>query len=948
MLFRTTRWSGKIVEGSGPGQIDWPWVLRVSERTQDVDRGPREASPAWLEMWEVVGFMRWSVMLAAWLFGSVIAGATSEGLAGQFRGGQSRGGQSRGGQSRGGQGAPDGQEGKKGTKVPEAGHWAFRQDHLEGGDERLGSLAALTLLQASGSTDPTRMDLSRRHREFVLSQLGPQRFSLNAGHEKSETVPRRIVEGMAALTASSGPPFTEAGKVLLALLGRGSSRLRTAVVDALVAHVLWEETRSPPREPGVKNELRQRIVHNPPPSESELEDASRILWRCDGKLFLASCIRGMERNRERFPESTDLYLKEIRHRLRIDFPSPEEWVVWWERQKVNSLSQIFAECQRLVSRESAHQWRQVMKRLRETLDAEGVLATVSETLRVARGLELRLAAVVVLGDFPDWVRDVRITENGVGKVPAGDAPKPDPRDRLMSQAVKLLLETAQGEAQLHERAEVRRSALGALRKYQTFLERKAEFRAPISQLVLQRFEALLESGEKGYVGARRDDLLEVLRTAGALGILEAREHVETFVRSSLRSDDLELLTAGAAALGRLVRGGLALDTARLYFRLFKLNGDRPVAEVKELRRACVAALNARPQDAAARQEIREFHAGILGKGADELRIPAILGLGTLAQDRDEEALKVLVDVVARHAGFEAQEVMAALNAIAYVGGLEVLGKILPLLGVRDGRFQNKAVYDHLWRTVVGLVKREGPRALPWSIARLEELAMGNDSLLYLEVILPLSREPELRPFLATDQLDLDDRAHLSGLWRTTLSQAWTAEVLAYEGELPVSLRRLEDLQNKNGKIREVIPAEVAALAAHRDSRKKRRKVREMLQSGSAIDPQTIVKELQALIEAEKTPADRWYGFRWIEAQLAHPTVKKAAKAPGLYGQWSDLLKSEGKDALFAGLPASFRANYLRRVEALVTSSAPPPADAKSPDAKSGGGDTPPQSNGAKS
>ncbi|MCZ6794989.1 MAG: hypothetical protein O7J95_15405 [Planctomycetota bacterium] len=818
--------------------------------------------------------------------------------------------------------------------------WSFRPEHLEGPDERLGSVAALTLLQATDAPDPLTR---KKHLEYVLARLRAESVGSFDGHEASALAVRRIVEGMAGLTATSGPPFPSAGKVLLGIIGRGPTAIRAAVVDALVAQVEWEATQRP-AQGLLKDELQRLIVHNPPPDEARLADASRVLWRCDGKLFLAACIDGMRINQQKFPGSTDLYLKEIRSRLRIDFPSPGEWAAWWTERKEQSLSQIFAECQRLVSDESARQWRQVMKRLRETQDAEGVLASVGETLRVARGLELRLAAVGVLADFPDWVRDVKIPEGTSGAASVGDSIA-DRRGRLLSRAVTLLLQVARGEMQPHERFRVRRACLAALRKYQTHLERSAEQHALVTQLVLGSLDRLLETAGRGDLGASRGDLLEAFHTAGALQLIEARQKIEGFLRSSTSSGDLELLTAAAAALGRLVKSGMPVETARLYFALYALDGERSPAQVKALRRACTAALNARPGDEASRGELRRFHSTILAEGPGALRIPAILGLGTLAQDRDDEALKTLVAVVARHATFEAQEVIAALDAVAYVGGVKALERLLPLLGTREELHPNKTVYEYLWKTIVGLVQRGGRSVLAWSVAFVEGRAVAQDSPVFLEFVLLLAAQPELATLFSPEQIEEIDPADaqaLQEIWRTALTLARATELLDESAADPTLLRRLEELGGKNAEVAKRIPADVAAVAAYREARTTRSALAAKLQDLSPRDPAQLATELASLIEPGSPALERWYAFRWVESRLAVAALRRQEKAPALYKQWIGLWKGDVRAAVFEGLPASFRDDYWQRLEALIEAAPRAPKEEPSSDGagKGGGGAAP--------
>lgn len=815
------------------------------------------------------------------------------------------------------------------------GAWAFRRDHLEGPDELLGSVAALNLCQAAGSPEPSKKIDRKRHLDFVREKLDPRAFLLEAdGGPGPEAfrVSRRILEAATALTVSGSPPFPETGDLLYQLLGRGPDKVRGLVVGALVALIDSEERRGQPGRPGasrLKEEVASRIAHNPPPEGTVLQDASRVLWRSDGKRFIEAAIAGMDQNREKHIWSTELYLREIRRRLRIDFESPEGWGKWWASQKERTFPEIFADCQRRISERSAYHWREVMRQLRDAQEVERVLVAIQATLSEARGIELRLAAVALLGDFGAWVRDVKLPE-----VTGGDPDAGDPRDRLLARAFLFLLEVAEGKSRPHEDRQVKRAALMAMRKYQSFLDARSELLEPVTQLIAPRLEAAI--GQLPSIDDRAE-LLEVLHTAGALGLSAVREQIEALLKL-LAHDlvDLEVSTAATVALGRLVRSQLRGETAELFITLFDFKGDaEQQSQIRDLHRACVNALNARPENEDVRKKVRRFYRKILDQKTDELRIPAILGLGILAQDKDSEALEMLVDVVAKPKSFKAQEIIAALDAIAYVGGREALHHVLRNLGARDQLVQkDQAVYEHLWGKAVSLVKAERGSDLSFAIARLEELAMSQDSLLFLECVYALSREPELEQAFSTQGAALGDQERLREVWVVVLARARASELVGPKDRSPeekedlsVSLEKLSDLQRKNPEVDAKIPTEAEQLKSFVEGKTKREALVAKLGEAGSFGPVAITEEWSTLVEAQRSPWERWFAFRWIEKQLgilAHksPGSLDAGAVTTLAATWAELVTSDAKAGLFEGLAPQFKTRYTERLGALKTAGPP--------------------------
>jgi hypothetical protein len=804
---------------------------------------------------------------------------------------------------------------------------AFQPQDLAGEDRKVGDLAAFKLLQAIASKDPGAQASVQRHLAFLRSALDPARLAQQNGQPQNPAAivsAQRIVEALTTSTQTSGPAFPELGQVLLPLVGQGPETLRVAIVDSLSALIQWERRASTGEraalpEVSLIDEVGRLVQHNPPPPPRVLADACRILWRNDGKKFLAYTVGGLSLNRVISPGAAAGYVRELRRRLRIGFASPEGWEAWWAENRARTLEEILVDCQRRLGEDYASTWRQSLRRLRETDDVERVLAEIQDALALSYTLEVRLAAVGALADYHDWVRDAKLGR-------AGGAEVEELRAKLLGRACQLLSDVIQGKAQLMEPPEVTRAAMAALRRYPAFLERSSDLLHPVAELVAERIAGLLEPGLP-LGGEARLDLLEAVRTSGALRVAGAQPMIERILREEACAADFELLAASVGALGRLVKRGLSLETARLVLAHFEAAPAVSEAAARELRRACVAALNARPENESVRAEVRAFYAGVLFGGDEkDLRIPAILGLGTLAQEQDGGAIQALVDVVVRSEAFETPEIVAALDAIAYVGGRRALSDFLPLLELKDKlAARDKMIADHLWRKIVALAKLEDLLTLSWLIESITQLAFKNDSLSWLEESRALFNEPDLKEAFAIEKLNPEDAVRLQLLWDLTLGQARVAELLGRDEEAAAILARLSSLLLKGQRLKEAIPAQVELLSSHGAARKQRLALIEKLARSEGLEPAGLLRDFDALMKTETAPWARWCNLRWIERQLGEPALRQAPKLQPLYQLWSTYLASEANAEVLKDLPPAFPERYRRRIEAAGTA---PPAPAE--------------------
>lgn len=824
--------------------------------------------------------------------------------------------------------------------------WEFDPTQLEGEDENLGNLAAIRLLEAAGPGDPASAALRLRHREYVMARLQPAAVTATSEDPAALRATRRILTSLGTMIASGGPPFPEATNGLLSLIGEGPGVIRSAVMGAVESILRREREGLGEQGPGkypAREELCRRIEHNPPPKPGFLRDASRVLWRSDAKRFLESAFSALERNREKYPESTQLYLREVRERLGIDFASASDWSQWWSRQREKPLADIFRACQERVAQESANAWRRCARRLLETADAERLLDAVGETIESATSPELRLAAVETLAELSTWIRTARLTVRDSSGAPVASADAnaiQALRDRLEERTHGLLLGILRGESFARERGRVERAALVALRRQRAFLERRKDLLEPLSAILLARLEAIVADGRFVDGGESREDVLELVRTAGALGLTDSREAIESLLDRPAGHLDLELLTASVTSIGRLVKDRLTLSTAQLLIRTFQAELDASAERLRELRLACVGSLNALPAEEPVRDLVQGFFLEIITRGQErEFRIPAILGLGTLAQGKAPGALDALVSVVARPQRFETAEIVAALDAVAYVGGRDALEPFLGLLAARDDLVaKDRAAFDHLWRKVVGLARSDGASGLTWTVSRLQEIGVERDSVEYLEFVSRLTAEDSFSPWLSTEKLDLGDEDRLRCLWVVALARSRAADLLGRDADAAEEdVQRLRALASQNPQIREAVPTDVSVLEKHAEIRSRRASITATITKPGAFDASQVAAAMDSLVRAEIDAVGRWCELRWIERALASEDLRRRDPKRTLARHWLARLEGAEGAGLLSGLPVAFTKAYPARIASLGAPAEPPVDPPPPPPATEGGG-----------
>lgn len=809
---------------------------------------------------------------------------------------------------------------------------------LAGNDSRLGELEAYKLLERMGKE-------KRRppgpYRQFLSAVLDPAHF----GDRKVNSAPARSVAALRITGAITleirGDSADPAGfdDILLPLLGVGSQVLRNSVVKAVSALVEQEKRKGPQvSESGTKGKkvstlqrLCEIVEHNPPPAPALLEDVSKILWESDGKRFLSHVIAGMILNQERNPDSTPLYLKELRSRLRLGFPTPKGWSLWWKQQQSRSLPDIFIEVQKKLSQDNASNWKASLKRFRETGDYVRLLAEMQATLQSAYTLEHRVVAVEALGDFAGWLRGAIFPGANV-------AEQEKLRFDLQSRACEHLLKIIKGEdGAEYEQPEVRRQALISLRHFQSFLsESAAGMRREISEFTIERSQRLLEmrpevSESPDYL-AWRAEMLELVRAAGAFKIPGAKKSLDSILHSREFLSDLELQSESIQALGYLLKGSLDLVSASLFMERFRETPALVATDALKLRLACAEALNARPEDGTVLALLRTFHAELLKKSADvRLQMPAIAGLSTLAQGKDPEALETLLGVLASPGRYDTQVLVAVIDAISYVGNREALDEFLPLLKLAGGnQAREKAIDDHLMKRVQGLIKAEGIEGLAWALDRLERRAYQEDNPEYLSSSLRLLEEPGLQALLlprTSENLPAGER--LGPAWLATLAALRAAEVMdSFDGSSAL-YKKMAEFLGRQPQVGEGFPRGLREFQNRLRQQDLRHKINVQIAAGEGLDVQRLLDLFIALaladgFSAEKEPESsasaksyaRWSALKWVEVLLASGQVSAGSKRKALYTAWINYLAAEDNSGFWKDMPAKHRDSGLKRLESL--------------------------------
>ena len=785
------------------------------------------------------------------------------------------------------------------------GSQQFDETQLEGPDAKVAELAAHRLFQTI--TDPgTDEAIRKSHVAYFL-----QKLSFSQSESRTDTaflIAGRIIDALATWITSSGPPFRGVSEAVLPLVGEGPPEFREAVIRAVSALIVREELTG---ESPALEEVSARFRETQPPSRAYIQDASGILWQTNGKVLIGSLVGVLLRYSTAADGSPGFHmatscLEELRARLPVDFPGGDAWQEWWSGQKELPLDRILASAERQARGEFLTNWRKIMGRLRETGDLERVLFAIQDTLENSYSLELRIAAVGLLGEFSGWVQQLRLGTDPDSGLDVEDGLK----DRLLTKSVQILVSLFERKSISVERVDVLRAALSALRKYHGFLERNPDLRAEVSRIVVDRIHQL--SAEENEPNP--DDLLETIRLAGQLRVKETRGFVEFLVRDARTSaaPRLDLLIAAIDTLGRLLNGGANEDTATLLIGHFKRRVAGSEKALRGLKRACIKALSAGSASPQVRVDLRELYKDILFNSADkDLHVPAILGLGTLARQSDTGSLSELTNVLSHQDQFEPGDVKAAIEEIAYVGGKTALSSFLDYLCVFAAH--DKVVQDHLLRKVLSLVVAGDRSVLVWTLKHMLRLAIEENSVACLEYAERLCSDPKLETLLAPEKVDPGSHEKVETFLEANLARAAVADSLGRGEEVHTILEQLSELCQKLPEANEKFPKSLSALTVFRESLAQRAALRNRLTNLEAVEDVSLVKDFEALLSTDGSLTGRSANFRWILRQLS--LEAPSARLLHVSTLWHTFLVSDLGKGFWEGFSPRYRERYLSRLEA---------------------------------
>jgi hypothetical protein len=791
---------------------------------------------------------------------------------------------------------------------PDTADSEFLARDLEGRDGELAAVHAMRLLDSIASTEGTPGRTA--HLNYLLDKLNPAAVTrpgsdlLAAG---------RIVQALDSRIRSSGPPFPGTSDVLLPLVGLGPPEFRDAVVKACQALVRHEHSKG--SSAGSAGGLAARFSGAPPPPLPFVSDASRILWPTDGKTLVAALVGALSRagsSPDAVPGPAGAFpaacLEELRARLGIDFAATEGWRKWWEEARGLPFEAILADAERRSRDEQLASWRKLLRRLRETGDGERLLLALEDTLETVYSPDIRVAAVTALGDFADWVLEVRVSDTPIE--PAGEESAPDPRARLAARAVRSLVAIEEPKGSRIERSDVISAVMAALRRYQLFLEKDPKLLGEVTSIVSRRLQALTLEDFR----SSREQLLETIRLAGALRVPDALGFVEGLLGSASADgeEDIEVLTAAAATLGRLLEKGLGEGSSKLLIANFRKVRTGPEKAIRELRRTCITALLSGSETPAVRAALLDFYQEVLRSAGDrDLRIPVLIGLGTLARQREPRALDALRNVLEEGRGFEPPEVVAAMDSMAYVGGEPALSAFLDYAP----RVREKAVEEHLVKKIAGLVEAGDASFLASLLERIEGRALEEDSTKLLEIALAIAEQPSPAGIIARDKLDAADPAKIGAWWRANLVLLRSRDAVGDEEGFEKTLASLGEALLENSSLREKAPGVEAELAASRELLAVRASLLSKLSRAEPGGDAALVEEMARYASAGRSPRDRWRGMLWVYRKisgLSDPSTRSRLAA-----LWRSRLAAPGNETVWSGLPESCRSKHLARVAALA-------------------------------
>ncbi len=777
-------------------------------------------------------------------------------------------------------------------------------ENLEGADPEKGALAARDLLVQVVEAKSAR---SESYRIYLLKALDPGAIGLGG---PGLTTAERLV-GALGYTAGAGEPLPQEGRALvLKLIGAGPESLRKAVREAVASFARSELQGG---ESETFTVLVSMLKADPPPPPVALEEVSSILWLVDGKALLENLISALSRVKSKPRIEQGPYLLVLRERLDLDFPTPEDWERWWAENQDHPIEVILQNAHRQLRARQTELWQKVLRRIEGSLDPEAFLGAIADSLELDPTPELRGAAVEVLARFHDWLRDSKFPLDRNGAPTVEESRKAAFASRGLAMLLKFLDDA---DPRGFSSPRLRRKVLVALRSYAPHLERSPQDEAAVAAALLSGFRNVFPDGAgtpRGPSAGRngdRGDVLELVRTAGALRIPGSRLYLERVLKEEAARGrpDLELVVETIGALGKVMERGVVRESVDLIMKCYRTNRDPADKAQRDIRKACVAALNLRIEDRQLRDDLRRFYTDEVLSAEDKSgRVPAILGLGILAKGGDREAAASLIGVLSRREQFDPVEVSAAVDAIAYLGGQEALDPLLRFIDKKDQPFA-----DHVWRKTVSILKGQGLVLLKWSVSRILDAAFKEDHPEMGAVALRLLEEPELSIAISPERASSANAEEFVAYWEAMLARAKAFELSGSESQAAATLATLNDLAIKDGRMKGIRPQVEEELLREKARLDRLVEARSFLSRDPPEPPEAQAKKLVGVAEPSERAETRWRELRWmlLQVQGLKPTPEGAKVVDEVLASLSS------SPSVWAEIAPETRTGYLKTLESL--------------------------------
>jgi len=779
-----------------------------------------------------------------------------------------------------------------------------------------------------------------QYTEFLKKVLDPAVLSGNSLQVEVATTLLKTMRDLVTTPAGSAISV-HVEDHLINLIAVGPESLRVAVRGALL-NFIQEEKKNVARgeKLTIVEKLGKKLVHNHPPSTDEIHEVSRILWHADGRSLVSFLVAGLVLNREKAtedPTQVSGYIIELRRLLLLDLSSVGQWESWWKEHEGESIETILANSQRVYVKRRVELWRSNLQRLRELADPPAYFKTLEETFAKDAVEEPRIAVLAELAEFPIWLQESRFDPDEFD----GTA-----QENLLRAGVEFVLEILEGHgAYTHESLAVRTVAMAALGAFHEVIGRgearsegteraesveeklpsrrtnASEFRAKVVSVLL---EDLQGSTPLTYSEWGRDELsyrLEFIRTVGLLGVSDApvRDSLRGLLEGSeaaVTRDDFELLAAAVSSVGKILKGNEGIDPGQdvpAILRVYKLAREHDDPQKRkdkdprhklwrELRKACIAAVNLPVSDEETRKKIREVYAAILEPSEESMpeRIPAVIGLGIFAEE-DEPSRQVLIGVLRQHDNFEVSEVNAVVNALAYLNGKRALSCFVEFLVARDRPYA-----EQVWKRSLNILKRGSPQLRSWLMTELERFGFESDSTDFARVVVSLGQESGLQGLFSTDKVNFDA---IEFLWQSALVEIRAYEILGQENDGLERLGRLESFWDKHEEVLEFRPGIRAELKVMRERLDEKQKFKAEAEKAPAPTAAELLPRLLEIVRLKDDALERWRAFAWVHG-LLQELRPAAATADLASGVEKALTEEEG---YWQGLSEESRKRYLKNL-----------------------------------